>query len=69
MNVYWGEDFYDYRESDVAARVKLVTTSTFEVDQIRVLGFPKEIPYGHPNRISSLTVPGPVIPGNVQEMC
>ena len=61
--VHWATDVYEFNESQIAAAVELVTTSNFEVDQVRIQGFPRQIPDGHPNRFPSLVVPGPAIGG------
>ena len=40
--------------------------SKFEVTQVVIQGFPRQIPDGHPNRLPNLVVPGlaiPAIPG------
>ena len=61
--VRWASDVYEFDEGQVAATVELVTDSTFEVSQVSIQGFPKQIPNGDPNRIDSLVVPGPAFPG------
>ena len=61
--VHWARDVYVFDESQVTATVELVTDSTFEVAQVRVQGFPRQIPKCNPNRFPSLVVPGPVLPG------
>ena len=33
------------------------------MDQVSIQGFPRQIPDGDPNRIDSLVVPGPALPG------
>ena len=43
--------------------VQLVTDSTFEVAEVRIQGFPRQIPNGDLNRIDSLVVPGTTFPG------
>lgn len=60
--VRWAKDVYEFTENEVAA-VQLVTDSIFEVSQISIQGFPRQIPVGHPNRIPSLVVPGPAFSG------
>ena len=52
-----------FDENQVAATVELVTDSTFEVDQVSIQGFPRQIPDDNPNRFPSLVVPGPVFSG------
>ena len=42
--------------------MELVTDSKFEVTQVGIQGFPREIPDGHPNHLPNLVVPGPAIP-------
>ena len=61
--VRWASDVYVFDENQVAATVELVTDSTFEVAQVSIQGFPRQIPDGDPNRFPSLDVPGPSIPG------
>ena len=61
--VRWASDVYVFDESQIAGTVELVTESTFEVDQVNIHGFPRQIPDGDPNRIDSLVVPGPAFPG------
>ena len=63
MIVRWARDVYVFDESQVTATVELVTDSTFEVAQVRIQGFPRQIPDGDPNRYPSLVVPGPYFPG------
>ena len=43
--------------------MELVTDSKFEVTQIVIQGFPRQIPDGHPNRLPNLVVPGLVVQG------
>ena len=62
----WGKDFYEFTEGDLVTEVELVTDSNFEVEQISIQGFPRQIPERHSNHISSLVVPGPVSPGSVK---
>ena len=47
----------------MSGTVELVTDSTFEVAQVSIQGFPKQIPDDNPNRFPSLVVPGPFLPG------
>ena len=61
--VRWAQDVYEFTESQIAT-VELVTDSNFEVAQVSIQGFPKQIPDGDPNRFQSLVVPGPVFGGN-----
>ena len=63
--VRWASDVYVFDENQVAATVELVTDSTFEVAQVSIQGFPRQIPDGDPNRFPSLDVPGPSFPGVV----
>ena len=58
----WARDVYEFTESDIAT-VELVTGSNFEVTQVVIEGFPRQIPDGHPNRLPNLVVPGPAYPG------
>ena len=67
MVVRWPQDVYVFVESQVAATVELVIDSTFEEARVSIQGFPRQIPYGDPNRIDSLVVPGPIIPGEVKQ--
>ena len=60
--VRWAQDVYEFTESQIAT-VELVTNSTFEVAQVNIQGFPRQIPDGNPNRIPSLVVPGPAFTG------
>ena len=60
--VRWAQDVYEFTESQLAT-VQLVTNSTFEVDQVRIQGFPRQIPDDNPNRLPSLVVPGPAFVG------
>ena len=48
-----------FSENQIAANVELVTDSEFEVNQVSIQGFPRQIPNGNPNRFPSLVVPGP----------
>ena len=57
--VRWASDVYVFDESQMTGTVQLVTDSTFEVDQVSIQGFPRQIPDDNPNRIDSLVVPGP----------
>ncbi len=50
-------------ESEIAVTIELVTDSTFEVGQVSIQGFPRQIPDGDPNRFPSLVVCGPYFPG------
>ena len=60
----WATDFYEYRESDLAA-VELVTDSDFEVASVAISGRPRWIPDSDPSTLPSIEVLGPVIiPGN-----
>ena len=61
--VRWATDAYVFDESQITATVELVTDSTFEVNQVSIQGFPRQIPDGNPNRIDNLVVPGPTFPG------
>ena len=61
--VHWATDVYVIDENQITATVELVTDSTFEVAQVIIQGFPRQIPDGDPNRIDSLVVPGPAFPG------
>ena len=63
MIVRWAQDVYMFSESQIAGTVELVTDSTFEVEQVSIQGFPKQIPDGDPNRFPTLVVPGPAFPG------
>ena len=60
--VSWAQDVYVFNESQLAT-VELVTNSTFEVDQVSIQGFPRQIPDDNPNRLPSLVVPGPAFIG------
>ena len=60
--VRWAQDVYEFTESQLAT-VELVTDSTFEVAQVSIQGFPRQIPDGDPNRFPSLVVPGPAFTG------
>ena len=64
--VRWAEDTYEFTEGQLAT-VELVTDSTFEVAQVSIQGFPRQIPDGDPNCIDSLVVPGPAFPGEVKQ--
>ena len=55
--VHWARDVYEFNESQMTATVELVTNSTFEVGQVSILGFPRQIPDGDPNRFPALFVP------------
>ena len=61
--VRWARDVYEFNESQIVGTVELVTDSTFEVYQVSIQGFPRQIPDGDPNRYPSLVVPGPFFPG------
>ena len=61
--VHWATETYVFDESQIAGTVELVTDSTFEVAQVRIQGFTCQIPDGDTNRIDSLVMPGPAIPG------
>ena len=63
MLVRWATDTYTFDESQVTGTVELVTDSKFEVDQVSIQGFPRQIPDGDPNRFPSLVVPGPAFLG------
>ena len=52
-----------FDESQITGTVELVTDSTFDVAQIRIQGFPRQIPNGDPNRFPSLVLLGPALPG------
>ena len=69
--VHWARDVYEFNESQMTATVELVTNSTFEVGQVSILGFPRQIPDGDPNRFPALFVPGPSFSGEVKQpsMC
>ena len=54
-----------FDESQITGTVELVTDSTFEVAEVSIQGFPRQMPDGDPNRIDSLVVPGPTFPGMV----
>ena len=56
--VRWARDVYEFDENEILGTVELVTDSTFEVDQVSIQGFPRQIPDGDPNRFPSLVVPG-----------
>ena len=43
--------------------MELVTDSKFEVTQVVIQGFSRQIPDGHPNRLPNLVVPGPAFQG------
>ena len=60
--VHWAQDVYEFTESQLAT-VELVTNSTFEVAQVSIQGFPRQIPDDNPNRLASLVVPGPAFVG------
>ena len=65
--VRWANDSYEFGESDPAT-VQLVTDSVFESATVRIQGFPSQIPLNlngslHPNRLPSLSVCGPRVPG------
>ena len=67
--VHWAEDIYVFEENQVAGTVELVTDSIFDVSQVSIQGFPRQIADGDPNRIDSLVVPGPTLQGtNVNEV-
>ncbi len=59
--VRWAQDVYEFTESQLAT-VELVTDSTFEVAQVSIQGFSRQIPDGDPNRLPSL-VPEPAFVG------
>ena len=63
--VRWATDVYVFDEGQVVGSVELVTVSTFEMVNVSIQGFPRQIPDGDPNRIDSLVVPGPAFPGMV----
>jgi len=63
LKVRWATDVYVFAENQVAATVELVTDSTFEVSQVSIQGFPRQILYGNPNHFPGLVVPGPSFPG------
>ena len=56
-----------FDESQVTGTVELVTNSTFEIAQVWIQGFPRQIPDGNPNRYPSLVVPGPYFAGEVKQ--
>ena len=60
--VRWATDVYEFTESQIAT-VELVTDSKFEVSQVSIQGYPRQIPDEHPNRFASLVVPGPAFSG------
>ena len=47
--------------------MELVTDSKFEVTQVVIQGFPKQIPDGHLNRLPNLVVPGPAFQGETEQ--
>ena len=53
---------YEFNESQLAT-LELVTSSKFEAARVNILGRPKQLLNGDPNRFASLTVPGPGFPG------
>lgn len=53
-----------FNEGVISARVELVIDSKFEADRVSILGIPRQLPDGHPNRIPSLIASGPIFPGN-----
>ena len=59
----WATNFYQFTESQIAGTVELVTESKFEVNQVSIQGFPKQIPDGHPNHFPNAVVTGPCFPG------
>ena len=61
--VRWATNVYVFDESQITGTVELVTDSTFEVAQVIIQGFPRQIPDRDPNRIDSLVVPGPAFSG------
>ena len=61
--VRWAEDVYEFDESQITGTVELVTDSIFEMVNVSIQGFPRQIPDGDPNRFPSFVVPGPVFPG------
>ena len=63
MVVRWATDVYVFDEGQVTGTVELVTDSTFEVAQVSIQVFPRQIPDGSPNCIDSLVVPGPAFVG------
>ena len=63
MIVHWATDVYVFAESQITGTVELVTDSTFEVAQVIIQGFSRQIPDGDTNRIDSLVVLGPALPG------
>ena len=60
--VRWALDIYDFTESEPAT-VQLVTDSVFAPPTFRIQGFASQISVSHPNRLPSLSVCGPIIPG------
>ena len=60
--IRWATDVYVFGESEIGI-VELVTDSTFEVSQVSIQGFPRQISDDNPNRFPSLVVPGPSYPG------
>ena len=67
--VHWASDVYVFDEGQITATVELVTDSTFEVDQVSIQGFPRQIPDGNPNRIDSLVVLGPAGEIKLSSLC
>ena len=63
LRVRWARDVYVFDESQITGTVELVTDSTFEMVNISIQGFPRQIPDGDANRFDSLVVPGPSFPG------
>ena len=61
--IRWATDVYVFDEGQIAGTVQLVTDSIFEMVNVSIQGFPRQIPDGDPNRIDSLVVPGPSFPG------
>ena len=61
--VRWAAPYYEFSEGTISARFELATDSNFIMDQVRILGFPRQIPEGHSERIPSLIVPGPTLTG------
>ena len=56
---------YVLDESQITATVELVTDSSFEVAQVSIQGFSRQIPDRNLNRIDSLVVPAPDLPGTL----
>lgn len=53
--VHWAQDFYEFRENELAT-VELVVETQFDVD-FSIRGFPVQIGATHPNSFPPLLVP------------